>query len=241
MSAVCAASLGELRRELGVVCASIVTVRAKRKAAEAAERRRRLAVAGAWRLTGVERRTALAIYTLSSFDADAAAEYLDRRGVRHSWPQRTKTELREVVETIFLDATMDEILEVVDKDTVSGRAAEQFVEERRLYMWCKERNEVCGAAPSTDDVLVERERLRAAGTNVGAVGLGSVADARARMWATRWRRRWGGRFSQIREADCVSAEEIHRKARRPSVGLPLDLGAGTCGRAGERVGYCVHV
>ena len=43
MSAVCAASLGELRRELGVVCASIVIVRAKRKAAEAAERRRRLA------------------------------------------------------------------------------------------------------------------------------------------------------------------------------------------------------
>jgi hypothetical protein len=200
---------------------SIAAVRRGKKRAQDAERRCRVALQRAWALSDEERRTTLATYVLVEFDAVPAVEYLERRGRQHAWPDRSQAELHTVAEDIFLSASLEEIGDLAVVDSQSRSDASHMVEEWSLFAWCRRQNETCGATPSTDALLVELERHRTMAGHPDPSCRGSVAEGRARMWATRWRRRWGGRYGSLRETDCIPLAEMQQKERGARAHAPL--------------------
>ena len=75
-----------------------------------------------------------------------------------------------------------------------------------------------------------RQRLPEA---VRPPGKGSVFEPRARMWLTRWQRRWGGKHGAIRTRDELAVQEMRDKA--PMINLlcrdvrsppPFEVGLG---------------
>ena len=86
-------------------------------------------------------------------------------------------------------------------------------EEWGLKEWAEDLNRRRGLAPSTAAVLQEKERRRArVSAAVQPSAWGTAEGARGRMRATRWRRRWGGRFGSIRKREDVTPEELRAKA-----------------------------
>lgn len=206
---------------LAAIKAAMGELQKEKKRLRDGARRRRLAAEGVWRLSEVERRVALAAYLLADYDPQPAVHALEKAGRRHGWPAKGAGELQEAAETIFLEASLDEIGDIAVEHSAAHCAALQIVEEWALFVWAARQNDVCGVAPSTDAVLAELVRRRALAGDPAPSRGGGIADGGARMWASRWRRRWGGRFGSIRERDFVPLAEMQVKAwYRPRTALP---------------------
>jgi hypothetical protein len=211
-----AMSASPLKEKLSAVRQSIIEVRTGEKRAQDADRRCRVALQRACNLIDDERRTTLATYVLAEFDVLPAVEYLELRGRQHAWPGRSQAELRTLVVDMFLSTSLGDIDDRAVFDSQPHSVASQMVEEWSLFTWCRR-----GATPSTDALLVELERHRAMAGHPDPSCRGSVAEGRARMWATRWRRRWGGRYGSLRETDCIPLAEMQQKERGARAYAPL--------------------
>ena len=92
--------------------------------------------------------------------------------------------------------------------------------------WARGLNTDKGVAPNTDAVLRRLETRRMALPETGrAPDRGTIAEARARMWASRWRRRWGGRHGRIRARDDVPLREMRSKVSNVYVFVLLFFGS----------------
>ena len=70
-----------------------------------------------------------------------------------------------------------------------------------------------GVAPSTDAVLQRLEERRASLPEAHRPKpAGTSSEAKGRMWARRWRQKWGGRIAKVRVQDDVSVQELQDKA-----------------------------
>ena len=118
-----------------------------------------------------------------------------------------------MAEDVFPSASLEDIGDLAVLGNKPRSAASQMVEEWSLFTWCRRQRETCGATPSTDALLVELERHGAMAGHPDPSGRGSVAEGRTRMWATRWRRRWGGRYGSLRDTDCIPLAELQQKER----------------------------
>ena len=93
------------------------------------------------------------------------------------------------------------------------KAALKMVSEWRLVVWARNLNEQHALAPSTEAVLQRYEDLRERMPDAVRVPYrGTVAEASARMWATKFRRRWKGRFGGMRVREEVPVAELKTKA-----------------------------
>lgn len=197
------AQLAEARRRLG----------AEKDRAKKAEARR----LAQWRLDVKAQRVALILYDLSGYDKEAAVAFLNKTASKRKWPPRPTDELREQVRELFLQADLGEYAGLVDAasplDESAMKIALQFWEEWFLISWTKDANRRKGVAPSAGALLQRlAERRESLPEAVRPPDRGSVAEPRARMWLTRWRRRWGAKHGTIRMRDDVGVEEMREKA-----------------------------
>ena len=154
---------------------------------------------------------------LSRFDDCAAVDFLAAAAQRRHWDPKPAAELRILVSDLFLAVDADQYAGLCDVDRpLDGdamRDALTYWEEWSLTAWVKDANVRKGVAPSTDVILqrLEERRLRLPEA-VRPPARGSVGEARSRMWASRGRRKGGGRYGAIRTRGDVSVQEMRDKA-----------------------------
>lgn len=163
--------------------------------------------------------TALLVALLLNYDFAAGAEWLHQRRRRGtqlaegSCPEQTASSL----EDYFLESEVDELALWCDAEhsplsrTVWKTACE-FVQGHRLAQWVRQRN-VQGAAVPVQ-TLVTKYNM-AVGSD--ASGLSSVLPApppmfsSGRMWARRWRLKYGGRHAAVKVEDRLPVESLRQK------------------------------
>ena len=161
-------------------------------------------------------RVALILFDLAGH-AGAAAAFLAREAARRKWAPKPEAEVRELVDKLFLRVDLAEYTDVCDAEAASDecamRVAVRFWEEWSLVAWAKDANQRLGVAPSTEAVLGHAEQLRLRlPEGVRPACKGSVAEAKARMWAQRWREKWGAHHGRLRARDDMPVEEKRAKA-----------------------------
>ena len=93
----------------------------------------------------------------------------------------------------------------------------RHVQDWRVVVWARGVLMRRGVAPSTDMLLQRAEASRLElpeEVRLWLPALGSVSDVRARRWAFRLRKRWGGRFATVRVREEIGLEEMWSKASR---------------------------
>ena len=127
---------------------------------------------------------------------EPAAKYLALEASRRQWPDKEDEEVCNIVAACWIERPVGELFGFADADNPSDGPsfvkAVEYVQQWRLYRWAEDLNKKA-VAPSTEFVLQQY------GKNIAQVQeqfrprhRGSSAEAGTRMWAMRWRRRWGG-------------------------------------------------
>ena len=169
-----------------------------------------------WQMTPRLTKVALTIYMIAQYRADPAIKFLHIASQKRRWPSKTDEELQRMVEDLFLQADVDEVSRMCDleePDDLSATAeALKYVEEWRAIEYVKDLNSRLGVAPSTEDILlkVEENRLQIPG-RCRPGSKGTAAEVKARIWAKRFRARWGGRYGKLRIADDMGLAEMQQK------------------------------
>ena len=209
--------VGELLQRKRKLAAESAQV--KRELREVKRRQKEIAAVQAktWVLPLALQRVVLIIYALAAYEAEPAVKYLATRGRVHHWPEKTEEDLEAMVGDLFLAVDEHELAALADPesplDKDAFRAALGFVEQWRLFAWSRALNHNQGVAPSCGSVLERYDgRLGLVPAEVRPALLGVARECKARMWALRWRRRWGGRHSKIRVRNDVPLEELRAKA-----------------------------
>ena len=142
------------------------------------------------------RRAAHVIWILFSLLADPSAAILVFLNSTHD------RHVLEEAEQSFVSSDMADILAVCDvsnpSDVAAMGIARRLYAEHQLFLWCKTLN-LQGITPSTLALLRE------------ATKYADVLPARTRVWAQRWRKRWGARLGKFGAVEC-SSEDLRSKA-----------------------------
>lgn len=213
--------VGLLEQQRAELKASLAETDRRLKTAHGAQQRAEQARVRAWEPPPHVRRTALIVYVLADYATEPAAQFLSRQGRMRGWPDKTAEGLAALVENLFEQAHVDDASGLValtdaenSSDPSAFEAAAPYLEEWRLFAWSRRLNVEKGVAPSTSSLLQQAVANRLVRGHASPQALGTVAESRARMWATRFRRRWGGRFGVIPECEGVSTAELLSKAFR---------------------------
>jgi hypothetical protein len=200
-----------LHLERAAIDEALASSRAELRRAQAQARSH----ARAWVLTAPLRREVLIVYVLAGYDTEPAAHYLRKVAARRKWPPMD-TDVLKLVEDAFMSADPDEIAALTDavapSDPAAMQSASKCVEEWRLVRWARDQNTGRGVAPTTDALLQRLASDRLACGHDEPHGRGTAIDASARMWATRFRRRWGGRVGSIGTSPTLPASDMRAKA-----------------------------
>jgi len=204
------ASRRALRAAIADATRDVSTAR-RTAAAERASARR------GWDVQGHLKDVVLLAYVLGGYAADAAACLLKRRARQYGWRDLPHDDVVRIVEDLFLASDDDELAALRDPEgphgTAALAAATAHVEEWRLASWVIEQNRTAGVAPTTASVLERYSEhcahLPAAINPAAPHVLGSAA---ARLWASRWRRRLGGRVAVLRPRDQLPLDAMREKA-----------------------------
>ena len=183
---------------------------ARRRDTEARASRER-----AWVLSGQLRDEALLIFMLADCDSDPAVKHLASRARQHHWPDKDCTDIAALVSSAFLEAGFPTLAALLDTDAPSNQRAlthaDGHVHQWSLAQWTKRQN-AKGVAPSTQSVLDQCEAARAvlpASVRPRSWGKGGAARAKA----SRWRKRFKGRYAKLRVRQDVPVPVMQEKAR----------------------------
>ena len=189
-----------------------------------------------WHLTPFLKDAILIMVVLAGYSAEPAAKYLATVARKRRWPARSDEDLRREAEDVFL--TWDDMEKLADltslespSNPVAMKVALRNVEEWRLAQWVARLNEQQGVAPCTDQVLERYEQARARlPEELRPLYRGTAVEARARVWALGWRRRWGGRHGHVRVREDVPLEERREKAAQDVTERALTYSEPTYGK-----------
>ena len=170
-----------------------------------------------WQLPVSVRNTAVIIYDLAGFKTEPVARFLATVGRQRGWRTKPDLAMTAFVEDMFIElmngAEAHAVAALVDvaepSDVLAMRTAQRWAEEWNLFCWAELQNIERGVAPSTRALLARLTATRAA---AGHAPPGTTSQSKVRKWATRFRRRWGGRFGSIPAKDCVPLPELMDKA-----------------------------
>jgi hypothetical protein len=187
----------------------------------AARKRHARALAAETSASPWRQRVALTIYVLSGHTTQAPAVFLEGPRARR-WPRgrRAADEVwRERIEDWFLAASADDINALGDPAAPGHcralRRARLFHAEHALALFVIGRNED-GCAPSTTALLKELRCIW--GRQDRRVGQGGTLPRSWQhrqafaVWASRWRKRWGGIVGVLRVRDHIPVEVRQEKA-----------------------------
>ena len=177
-----------------------------------------------WRFSKPQQRVALILYDQGQHGPAAAAAFLTKEAEKRQWPKRPDEEVRAIPREWFLEVDVDEFAALCDRvrpsDPAAMRHAMEFWQEWSLAAWADDANFNKGVAPSTAAVLDRCEQLRlAVPEGVRPAAKGVVAEAKARAWALRFRKRWGFSHGTIPTKDDMPAQEMWAKARWCQISL----------------------
>jgi len=187
--------------------------RRRDKAAQASSAR-------AWTLRGQLLNETLLIFVHADCHTDPAAQHLMRKARQFHWPTKELTEVAALVSAAFLEVDFETLARLCDEDSPSDELAlaraMDVVQQWSLAQWVTTQN-YKGVAPSTASVLDHWDDTRAGvPERVRPASWGASTDGAARMRATRWRRRFCGRFAKLPVRDDVPLPTMREKARQLS-------------------------
>lgn len=248
-----------MRTEMQQLSSNVrVRTRKERCAAAAATR--------AWQLNYQLRSVALIIYVLTSFCHQPAVVYLQNCGrVRH-WPERAEDELEDILDTYFCVADVNELigcaffvfarptfdcfvrLADVSAPLVPAfmKPALRYVGEWKLVCEGEILNLAKGVAPTTRMLVDQARHLNVSlPLSVAACGpsLFGCPNIQGRVWAQRFRARWGVRLGKIKLVEPLSPEEMETKVRVHvflQLLLRFPICSCTCGVSNVTVLCAVH-
>ena len=171
-----------------------------------------------WAVTDWLKDAVVIVYDLAGGAVAPAQRFLARAAARRRWPPRADEEMKTMVEDFYLAVDAERLAGLVDFDNPTNvqalKAAARFYEEWRLAVWARQLNDVQGVAPSTGWVLERYEESRGRLPEaVRPARVGLAASVKARVWALRWRRRWGARHAAVRVREDIPVDEMRSKAR----------------------------
>ena len=149
---------------------------------------------------------------------DPAVKLLCVTAKKRRWPAKPEEEIALMVHNLFIYGVgEEEMFALCDdhhpSDPSAFKAAVRWSLEWELFLWANKLNDEKGLAPSTGQVLLRAELLRRQLPELHRpAAKGVAAQSSARMWAFRWRKRWGGRHANIRFRDDIPVEEMRAKA-----------------------------
>ena len=178
--------LNELRKEEERAIADLADARRRLQNAQhraaAAERKRKRQ----WRFSDELQRAALILYDMGHPDASAATAFLMRAAAHCKREERPEADVRELVETMYLEVDLHDLVALCDitnpSDQRAMRSALKFWEEWCLARWVEETNAQKGVPPPTLALLDRWETRRGSypeGARPSARGL--PAEARSGM------------------------------------------------------------
>jgi len=201
-----------LGRRHVALTAAIRTNRAELRRATAAAKQR----AGVWHVSQRQQHIVLIVFSESGFSDEPATLYLAQIGRRRGWPSATDAQLQRLVQDWFMAVDSGDLAKLTDAanpaDAAALHDAQCWLEEWRLTTWARRQNVERGVAPSTAAVLQRLSDDRAAAGHDDPCERGTTAEPAARMWASRFRRRWGGRYGRLTVGDDVDVPEVLEKA-----------------------------
>ena len=185
-------------------------IRKERQATKRAEK--------AWQLSASEKDVVLIIYVISDYVVAPAISFLERVGNKRHWPCRSRDDLQALTEDMFLAADPATVVSLCDRwqplKPESMQVARRYVEEFGVVEWVGNANRQLGAAPSADALLQEMERRRVMFPAAARFPpLGNAKEIKGRVWAFRWRKRYGARIGRLRFREDISVEELRQKVR----------------------------
>ena len=182
-----------------------------------------IAACGRWDVQGDLKYVVLLTYVLAGYTPDAAVCLLKRRARQYGWCNLAHADVARVVEDLFLESDTDELAALQDPQDPRGArllaTATVQVEEWRLSAWVAEQNRTAGVAPSTALVLRRySEQCSHLPASINPSAQRVEGSSAARTWASRWRRRFGGRVAVLRPRDQLPLDVMREKA---SIRIPV--------------------
>ena len=211
------ASLIVLRSRKDALANELRQVRSQCGSERKRARRVQQAAARAWKLSTELLHPTLIMYFLCDCVATPAVAFLRRSGRQRHWPPRDDQMLRRLVEDAFIEVDMDSLVQLTDVDdpldSVAMNVALRYIQEWKIVQWGCALNSHHGVAPSTASIVRQAANV---GTTFPSATFGATRTGRpdrcARMWATRFRRRWGARLGKIRVREHMPADQMQTKA-----------------------------
>ena len=224
-----------LRAQLAAVSRDLSAVRQQARSERRRQGREDKRNERAWRLSEWQRHVLLIIYTLAGYNAPPASKFLASEALRRKWPPKSDEELQVIVEDAFLEVPEAKLADLCylpePLDPAAAKEAVRWAEEWRLAKWIEGFNDR-GAAPPTGSVLERLEQQRRAlPEGVRPNPRGTVAETRARMYALRFRNRWGARHQRIRPREDMEPAEMRQKVGR---GSPTEKAQSCCRNPGAK-------
>ena len=169
-----------------------------------------------WALTGYLKDAVVILYDLAGGTVAPAQLFLAKAARERQWPAKSDVDLAALIEDAYLAMDVDRLAGLVDLEGPTSpsvlKTCVRFYEEWRLAAWVRQLNQVQGVAPSTGLVLQRYEGTRAGWPEAVRPGsVGQASSVNARVWALRWRRRFGARHGRVRAREHVPVEEMRAK------------------------------
>ena len=213
----------ELRAQLRALDRELESNKRKRDTARTQKqraKRRRAESENGFEFSKTTRLMASLLFVVAGYHAGAAVAYVAHVLRRRGHPSRDDEDIRQHVESSFLDCDLEVLMPILDAtaSTHPRRLARvwSWYTQWQLLHWVKRKNEDHGVAPQTALVLASFDHLRQeAPAAFRPVCRGGPEVIGARVWARRWRLRWGARHANLKTSDDMTVVEKQEKAVYP--------------------------
>ena len=165
--------------------------------------------------------TALSILSLSNMSFDMATAWImdqNRKGVKV--PKHIRSmHVRNSLEEIVLEASAEEIVAWGDREFCSNRTslrvATDYVRKCDLLRSVRTTNTVYGRPLASilviQDFYAQNTTTETRGAVLRSRASNAIKPSRDRMWAARWRKKYGAKSGKIRFREPLSEENKRRK------------------------------
>lgn len=158
------------------------------------------------------------LYAVSGYNTHVASKWLSKRWFQGKAESNQLEHLRTWVEELFLEQGDAALFEMWNPTTPIGRRqlarAYKMVKENEVCHWLSEENVLKGVAPRTEVVMQQLVNgMEEPVTESAISGVRSDLTTNTnRMFAMRFRRRWGISMTRMRERAPIDVEGLRRKA-----------------------------
>ena len=167
-----------------------------------------------WTVPPQVMRAALVIYEQCGWNAEPSIQFIMRVGRANKMPSITDVEAIVLLEEAFLVNDLKELMYAADVHVECKwmLEAKRVISEWHIVQWGSNLNMHQGVAPSTASIL---EKAQAAGHVLPKTVFARTRNGRpgstARMWASRFRKRWGAAIGKVKQNEHIPLDVLRAK------------------------------